>query len=160
MNMQTCMNSNLFDAPIRCSKEPILFKTWWNHGLNIIMNMHVTFLPWKQLKHLQYKHACMEWASIQQQWTNSRLRSLEAQESCMNKLKHNKEGLSSLPRALVTRRGSLICNLCSNSFNYQAIYKQNWDEIHSSSFSLSMVGNEKEKGWTKCVLKCNELKGV
>ena len=156
----TCKSLIQFKASIWCSSEPIVPKTSWKHGP--LQNYeHACTISWRTTSKLQIKgmHA---WARLQFDiWTNSRLKSLRIQELGMHKLKHNNERLNSLPRASITRWGSLICNLCSNSFNYQAIYKN----ISTLPFSLSLwpVVLSKwaeEKIWFKCTrLKCVYLHG-
>ena len=139
----TCMNSNQFKASISCSSEPNLSKTRCKHGL-LPKHGHACKNPWRTTSRMQ-EYAMH--ATIKLLFNNNEPKSLEAQESCMNKLKHNNERLNSLPRASIT---SVEVQLGKSLMISSSLSSQFSRTIQLSPF-LSLYGRlNKEKGLMKC----------
>ena len=138
--MLTCINSNQFKAPIWCSKEPILFKTWWYHGLFSKHGQACNILPWKQLKTQPRIHASMEWASIQhvctKTWLNSTIKAWIVQELILRQQQEDE-----CPTLVLCAR--FRCPIWQFALQFQAIQVNSLEQFNSLPSSLSKAS------WTR-----------
>ena len=148
-NMQTCMNSNLFEAPIWCSKEPILCKTCWNHGLNIIMNMHAPFYHEFNSKLINSNMHAWIMLYINMYELKHDLALQLKHESCKNNSKTQLRSWMIYLRCRIRSEGAQICKYTSISSKFQAILKV---ELNiSPSPSLGRLSSRSEL--SKCLIE-------
>ena len=141
-----------YQSFISCSNEPKSFKTIWNHGFNMVMNMHVSFdheINFKLTK--THMHATMEFQF------NTFV--LNHGSTLKFGMKHARTSLNSTIRgsmaylkSLIKRIQAQICNLCFKSFNFQAMPSKMRRITLFLLLSLSKVGKNKGVWLMNCLI--------